>query len=107
MQCNDCSGCNFHAVACRVPYYFSNSKKPTLPVLIVLFSRCRKIILIKQALEVRASKNGRAFAELLDMDGKVSNGAEPHITRDVLTTFIVLGPKGLITIYKVPSCDHI
>ena len=38
----------------------------------------------------------RSFGKDLGGESKVSNGAKPRITRDALTTFVVLGPKGLI-----------
>ena len=35
---------------------------------------------------------------------KVSNGTKPRITRDGLTTFLVLGPKGLSVIQYSCAC---
>ena len=43
----------------------------------------------------RPVENGRVLVEFLGLEVKVSNGAKPCITRNALTTFVVLGPKEL------------
>ena len=59
-----------------------------------LFSRYKEKILTKLALVKRPIKNGRVLAEFLGLEVKVRNSAKPRITRNALTTFVVLGPKG-------------
>ena len=51
--------------------------------------------MIIQALLKRPVENGGVLAVFLEEKGKLRNGAKPRITRNALTTFVVLGPKGL------------
>ena len=47
------------------------------------------------ALLKRPVENGGVLAVFLEEKGKLRNCAKPCITRNTLTTFVVLGPNGL------------